>query len=343
MNLAKQLAAQPELARPWKFLVKRNVKEAALQAPPAASRQERDLLPDLLAVFVEAIVAAGNHNVEVEPDDGSSSDDADEAEVVQAAVTEANAARPLGHQRRAAANPSSHAGLVRYLERTMELIIDLLAQLPTRRFFHTVLLDTLVLERASLSAFARAVAPARRFRQLLALAKFYEAYEIDNHRGTPISDPDVKALRCEQLVALQKAAFRMDGLQDFALSNLSAIDSAAALGAHFGRLNVNDLCQLTETLGLAHSHDQAETLGKPFLVHLLVSRQVDPMLTEPVPARTARSHLLTRSVLSDTSAALLSTSLFRRFHSILTKSFHGTHPLCRARATTASVPSHYPS
>jgi intron-binding protein aquarius len=64
----------------------------------------------------------------------------------------------------------------------------------------------------------------------------------------------------------------MEGLTDFALSNLSAIDTGAALSAHFGRLQPEQLSELTLTLGLTHSLEQAASLGKPFLVRLLVTR-----------------------------------------------------------------------
>ena len=47
-HLQQQLAAQPQLARPWKFLTKRQAKEAKMDAPPASSRQEREFIPNLL-------------------------------------------------------------------------------------------------------------------------------------------------------------------------------------------------------------------------------------------------------------------------------------------------------
>lgn len=165
------------------------------------------------------------------------------------------------------------SGLSRLLERTLELIIDLLAQLPTRRFFHAVLLDCHLLERASLSRFATEAGPqAALFKQLLKMVEFYEKFEIDDHRGIPTSDAEVKAIRCEQLQSLQRAAFRIDGLQDFALSNLSAVDSAAALTSHFGRLQPSQIASIAEALGLLHSAEQGEKLGKRFLVQLLVHR-----------------------------------------------------------------------
>ncbi|KOO28512.1 intron-binding protein aquarius [Chrysochromulina tobinii] len=223
-HLQQLLAAQPQLAKPWKGLSKRRDKEAKMASPPASSRHEREFIPGLLRAFLRALAVAGG-------------------------------------------------------EATDELA------LPTRRFFHAVVLDTHVLERAAISAFAASGAPETAlFAQLLALARTYESYDIDDHRGVPLSEAEVKTARSEQLQALQRVAFRMEGLQDFALSNLSAIDSAASLGSHFGRLSLAQLRGIALRLGLVH--DAATTDGadadassatsgaytKPFLIRLLVSR-----------------------------------------------------------------------
>ena len=246
-HLQQQLAALPQLARPWKLLTKRRAKEAKMDTPPVSSIQERDLIPELLRAFLTALATAGGE-IEEEDDDAMQVEDG-------------------------SAGGAPTSGLVRYLECTLELIIDLLSQLPTRRFFHAVVLDQHVIESAELSAFALSGSPAaKRFNQLLAMAKFYETYEIDDHTGTALTDAEVKAARCEQLIALQRAAFAMDGLQDFALSNLSAIDSAASLHNHFSRLSSAQLASLTAALGLTHTSDQGAQLGKHFLVRLLVSR-----------------------------------------------------------------------
>ena len=48
-------------------------------------------------------------------------------------------------------------------------------------------------------------------------------------------------------------------LQDLALSNLSAVDTAGALTAHFGRLQSPQLAQIAEELGLLHSQVTASS------------------------------------------------------------------------------------
>ena len=237
-DLAAQLASQPQLARPWKFLQKKWGKEAKLDAPPAASRHERDFIPDLLQGFVAALAEAAD-------DDEAAEDDG------------AGAAR------------------VAYLERSLELFIDLMAQLPTRRFFHAVLADAhlVVLASPALCPFAaRGGKRAALFNLLHRLLEYYERFEVDDHRGTPVSEADAKASRSDALQALQRAAFAQDGLREFALSNLSAVDSPAQLRLHFGRLAPAQLGALCEGLGLLHSAADGEAKGKAFLVGMLVHR-----------------------------------------------------------------------
>ena len=67
--------------------------------------------------------------------------------------------------------------MARLLERLLELFTDLMAQLPTRRFFHAVLLDSHVLVHASLSPFGKREA-GKLTMQLLGLLDYYERFEV---------------------------------------------------------------------------------------------------------------------------------------------------------------------
>lgn len=115
---------QPHLSRTWKKLEKRKAKEAQAAVPPASSRHEREFVPGLLQLFLATLqrAEAGAHG---------------EAEGGAGGEGGGRATR----------------GVVRLLERLLELFIDLMAQLPTRRFFHAVLLDSHLLVHASLSSF----------------------------------------------------------------------------------------------------------------------------------------------------------------------------------------------
>lgn len=62
---------------------------------------------------------------------------------------------------------------VNFAERFLELCIDLQAQLPTRRFFNTLLLDTHVIVRSAQSNLAQREQEGHLFCQLLKMVKFY--------------------------------------------------------------------------------------------------------------------------------------------------------------------------
>lgn len=94
------------------------------------------------------------------------------------------------------ANPSSPCSLpqagppqpdrhkLRYCERFLEFMTDLLSQLPTRRFVHALLEERAVLVKARLSPLYQHDGAAL-FRQLLDLLQFYMFFPINDHTGVP--------------------------------------------------------------------------------------------------------------------------------------------------------------
>ncbi|CAM9771883.1 unnamed protein product [Chrysoparadoxa australica] len=97
-----------------------------------------------------------------------------------------------------------------YCERFMELLIDLLGQLPTRRFLHVVLDSMKVAERCSLSALGREDGrkDGRLFRQLVDMFTFYLGFEINDQTGTPLTDNEVSSAHLTRLHLLQRLAFK---------------------------------------------------------------------------------------------------------------------------------------
>lgn len=74
------------------------------------------------------------------------------------------------------------AGRVRFCERFVELCIDLLSQLPTRRFVHALLEDRAFLVRCKRSALY-GHEEGQLFMQLTDLLQFYLAFDINDHTG----------------------------------------------------------------------------------------------------------------------------------------------------------------
>jgi hypothetical protein len=90
---------------------------------------------------------------------------------------------------------------VLYCERSVELLVDLLSQLPTRRFVHAVLDDRGLLVKARRSALYAAEQQGSLFRQLLDLVAFYLEFPIDDHTGEALSEDDVTSRHYEKVRA----------------------------------------------------------------------------------------------------------------------------------------------
>jgi len=148
----------------------------------------------------------------------------------------------------------------KYLERVLEFLIDLIAQLPTRRFFLAMLLDRQLIVRARLSPLA-ARPEGRLFTQLLDLLAFYQDFEINEHTGMPLSRDEVLARHYGKLQLLQRHAFALfpNELRDFALSNVGAIEGRETLHSYLAKLSK---AQLKQLLGKVHLLPSPEETGK---------------------------------------------------------------------------------
>ncbi|XP_028166188.1 RNA helicase aquarius isoform X2 [Ostrinia furnacalis] len=167
--------------------------------------------------------------------------------------------------------------VVRYCERFLELMIDLEALLPTRRFFNTVMDDCHLVVRSQLASLARRP-EGQLFSQLLQMLKFYARFEISDETGDPMSDRDMKLQHYSRITSLQKAAFaKFPDLRLFALANVASVDTRESLQKHFGNLSEKALRAIATYLNLVPAEGkEAEAawhrLDKDFLKELLISR-----------------------------------------------------------------------
>ena len=199
---------------------------------------------------------------------------------------------------------------LRYLERFLELLIDLEALLPTRRFFNTLLEDCNLLiycylsdlvkksektiqytsnvlasasvdEQIELNEQETDSSNARLFCQLLKTLKFYTTFEIDDQTGEAKTEAEVQELHYEKLKTLQKGVFKYfrDDLQIFALTNIATIDKRECLLKHLGDLSADRLYELAEYLHLvpkklpedaADSQELNANLTQVYTVELLL-------------------------------------------------------------------------
>lgn len=84
----------------------------------------------------------------------------------------------------------------------MELLLDLLSQLPTRRFFHAIFQESHALIRIQLSQMFT-LDQARLFSNLFEMVRFYDNFEINDLTGAPLSFDNMTTLHCEKITELQ--------------------------------------------------------------------------------------------------------------------------------------------
>jgi len=137
---------------------------------------------------------------------------------------------------------------VQYAERFLEFMIDLMAQLPTRRFFHLLLDDSHLIPHCRLSAFIKKpearsgqahfyfcskqhihffYAQHRLFKQLVDGLRYYVEFEVNNYTGEPLTDEEMASDHCRRIQSLQKGVFKLfpEKLRSFALSNIGTVES----------------------------------------------------------------------------------------------------------------------
>lgn len=167
--------------------------------------------------------------------------------------------------------------VIRYCERFLELVIDLEALLPTRRFFNTVLDDCHLVVRCALSPLVDRT-DGELFNQLLGTLKFYSRFEINDQTGDALTDHDMTQLHYSKIISLQRAAFaKFPALKMFALTNVAAVDTRDKLERHFGSLDQTILRQIAVYLNLLPDEVSAKEFNwhrddVDFLRELLISR-----------------------------------------------------------------------
>ncbi|XP_005185025.2 RNA helicase aquarius [Musca domestica] len=166
--------------------------------------------------------------------------------------------------------------ILQYCERFLELMIDLEALLPTRRFFNTVLDDTHLLVRAQICNLVQR-SEGKLFGQLLDMLKFYSRFEINDVTGDSLTDHDMTQIHYKKITSLQRAAFaKFPDLKLFALSNVASVDTRESLERHFGSLDEKALKQIASFLNLVPDDLKPPfdwyRLDEEFLKELLITR-----------------------------------------------------------------------
>ncbi len=119
---------------------------------------------------------------------------------------------------------------VRYCERFVEFICDLLSQLPTRRYVNTLLQDLHLLPAFRLSPMFNDEDNAL-LRDQSSLLSHYAHFTIDDQTGVQYSRTEAYDQHCAKLAKLQRIALRhfKEKLTVLALSNYGSIDKRSEL------------------------------------------------------------------------------------------------------------------
>lgn len=147
---------------------------------------------------------------------------------------------------------------LKFCERFIEFMLDLVSQLPTRRYFRTYLRDVHLIERSQLSELVNHPQGIL-FKQLLHMLVFFEGFELDDFTGQVLSEDEVTAKQCEKIHQLQKIAFVhfQPELKQLALSNISALETREGVLKHIAPLSDKQLRSLCEHLALIGPNEQS--------------------------------------------------------------------------------------
>ncbi|XP_055884455.1 RNA helicase aquarius-like [Biomphalaria glabrata] len=160
---------------------------------------------------------------------------------------------------------------VNYCERFLELLIDIEAQLPTRRFVNALIDDRHVVVRCKLSQLIHRP-EGKLFGQLLDMLESYAQFEIDEITGEAFTMHDRIDLHYNRVNALQTVVFKhYPELKNFAIKNVASIDSKESLLKYFEPLSPEDLHSILAHLNYLPPLDEKITpYSKTFLIELLI-------------------------------------------------------------------------
>ncbi|KAK4517155.1 uncharacterized protein ATC70_000486 [Mucor velutinosus] len=167
--------------------------------------------------------------------------------------------------------------LIKTAERYLEFFTDLEAQLPTRRFFNTLLDDHQVVVLSQMAPLMRrADKDVDLIKKLLQRLEFYSKFEINDQTGVALTDLEMTEAHCQQLIQLQHVAFRhfREEIKELPLANLASIETRQDLLWHLEPLSEDVLTRLCNLLNL-RSAPLDITIGidtKEFLINVLISK-----------------------------------------------------------------------
>ena len=156
------------------------------------------------------------------------------------------------------------APIMRYLERFAEFIVDLLSQLPTRRFLNTLLDDMhLIVRCRRASVFDHA--DGKLFSQLVGMIDACMHFEVHDQTGRALSAQDMMTVQNSRTHKLQTLAFSHYNsvLKDLVFSSTGELAKSDTLKKHFQLLTTQQLTDIASKLCRISARDLEVFGGAP--------------------------------------------------------------------------------
>ncbi|KAL9235786.1 hypothetical protein vseg_010522 [Gypsophila vaccaria] len=240
-----ELCLNPNLIKKWKKMTKSEAKKAKKRGEKydPLSSVEATFLKNLFVEFLEVL------NSKVFPN--SQHDDSEN-------ITDDNYEKV-------------DDACILYCERFMEFLIDLLSQLPTRRYLRPLVADVAVVAKCHLSLLYTHP-KGKLFSQLVDLLQFYETFEINDHEGTQLTDDEVLQAHYDRFQSFQLLSFKkMPKLRELALANIGSVDKRVDLTKKLSVLSPKELKGLICSKLKLVSKDDPWSDRVDFLIEVMVS------------------------------------------------------------------------
>ena len=173
-----------------------------------------------------------------------------------------------------------------YCERFIDWIIDLLAQLPTRRFFKKLLEHSFLLPAINLSELVKSQ-KGELFQAIVEKLEYYYFFEVDEFSGSALTTDEITERHYERIQHLQVIAYKFFSptLRAFALRNVASIENRKNLSSNLSILSSEQIKDLSVRLGLINEKDNISSdilLESIILMHESRPPRLEGLIDMPI-------------------------------------------------------------
>ncbi|KAK9454432.1 P-loop containing nucleoside triphosphate hydrolase protein [Dipodascopsis uninucleata] len=177
---------------------------------------------------------------------------------------------------------SRYQALTIYVERVIELLVDITSQLPTRKFTNTLLKDLNFSVVAKLSPYYISTADSQ-FRKLLDILEHYMFMLVDDVTGVVVTQEEFQRENVKMVLRFQKHVLDTykDKLMVLALANYGSVVNKSDLIENLEPLTEDELKDECRFLDLNYEYSiEGVTINRDFLLNLVASRFIRPTIFE---------------------------------------------------------------